>query len=317
MDAFIAKHLQGVSRTYAIVVPMLPEPLADAVGSAYLLMRIVDTLEDAPQLTTDERVGHLAHLDAALSGDDEAVAALAVPIGDLEAEHDLMQAAPEVFRKVQALEPAYREAARECARAMSAGVCKLITRSTERDRPYPAIRDAAELHEYCYYVAGTVGEMLCAMMAHYLKLPALKHLRELAVELGVGLQLVNILKDAFKDSHQGRRYLPAVEDGQVSHAEIYKAALNEARQSLQRGIDFVLALPASARELRSFCGLPIAWGAMTLAQAERDAGGAKIGRGAIRSSIELFNKLAGDDQALRDWLSSLLWSPGRRGRRCG
>jgi hypothetical protein len=70
-----------------------------------------------------------------------------------------------------------------------------------------------------------------------------------------------------------------------------------------------MALPPSASALRSFCGLPIAWGAMTLARAERDAGRAKIGRGAISSSIARFKQLATDDQALRGWFASLLRPP--------
>lgn len=314
MDAFIARHLQGVSRTYAILVPMLPGSLADAIGVAYLLMRIVDTLEDATQLPADERVRHLERLDAALDGESGALAALARPIGDTEEERELMRSAPEVFGKVQTLEPAYRDPLSACARAMSRGVCTLIRRSAERGLPYPAVRDAAELREYCYYVAGTVGEMLCAMMAHFLRLPALRRLRDVAVELGIGLQLVNILKDALKDSRQGRRYLPLAADGHVSPAEVHRAVLYEARLSLQRGMEFVLALPAGARELRSFCGLPIAWGAMTLARAEQDPSRAKIGRGAIRASIELFRKLAGDDQALRQWLSSMLRPTGNAGQ---
>jgi len=306
MDPFVSKHLHGVSRTYAILVPMLPGRLGDAVGAAYLLMRIVDTLEDAPQLTVDQRVALLGRLDAALDGDGAAIAELSQPVGDLPAEQALMADAAQVFQNVRALTPAYREAVTRCAREMSQGVCRLIARSAERGQPYPAVRDAGELREYCSYVAGTVGEMLCAMMGHFLHLPALSRLREVAVELGTGLQLVNILKDCLKDARQGRRYLPLSAEGGVAHAEIYRAVIEEARQSLRRGIEFVLALPPGARELRSFCGLPIAWGAMTLARAERCANGAKIGRGAIRASIQLFGKLAGDDQALRDWLSRML-----------
>jgi len=313
MDPFVAKHLQGVSRTYAILVPMLPNSLADAVGVAYLLMRIIDTLEDDSRLATEQRLKHFDTVEMALEGEIEAGSALREVIGDTAAERELMVDAPEVFARVRALEPEYREAVCQCARKMSGGVRHLIARSDERDAPYPAIRDAAELREYCYYVAGVVGEMLCAMMAHFLRLPTLARLHEVAVELGIGLQLVNILKDAMKDSKQGRRYLPVADGGNVSHAEIYKAVLQEARQSLRRGTEFVLALPAGARELRSFCGLPIAWGAMTLARAERDPGGAKIGRGAIHSSMEMFARIAGDDRSLRRWLSSILKSSNAEG----
>ncbi len=306
MDAFVEKHLHGVSRTYAILVPMLPGRLADAVGVAYLLMRMVDTLEDDPQLTTTQRLRYFDMLDAALAGDDAAASGLARPLGDTDEERALMGDARDVFARVRGLEPEFRDALCDCARTMSGGVRRLMDRSAERGLPYPAVRDAAELREYCYYVAGVVGEMLCAMMAHYLSLPALNRLREVAVELGIGLQLVNILKDAIRDSAQGRRYLPVAEGGAAAQAEVYRAVLNEARRSLARGVEFVLALPPTARELRSFCGLPIAWGALTLARAEQDASAAKIGRAAIRGTIDAFGKLASDDQALRQWFSGLL-----------
>lgn len=310
MNAFVAQHLQGVSRTYAILIPMLPASLADAVGLAYLLMRIVDTLEDAPDLPPEDRLDRLSLLEAALDGDAAAAAELAQPLGESALERALMSDAPQVLRHIHDLDAEYREPICDCARAMCAGVRRLIARSAERRMDYPAVRDAAELREYCHYVAGVVGEMLCAVMAHFLRRPALLRLQDVAAELGIGLQLVNILKDALKDAQQGRRYLPLVADGEVAYAEIYKAVVSEARRSLGRGIEFVLALPDGARELRSFCGLPIAWGAMTLARAERNAGAAKIGRDAVKSSIARFRDIAGNNQALRDWFGSMLGSAG-------
>lgn len=307
MEEFTAQHLAGVSRTYAILIPMLPRGLAEPVGLAYLLMRIVDTLEDAPELTPEQRRELFGELHVALSSPEPVPSGnLARPIGESASERALMQDAGEVLARIRRLEPAYRQALETCAHQMMSGVCRLLTRSAERGRPYPAIRDAAELREYCYYVAGVVGEMLCAMMAHHLRYPALLKLSAVAVELGIGLQLVNILKDALKDAEQGRRYLPMAEEGPVSPTEIYRAVLAEARQCLARGTEFVLALPVQAASLRSFCGLPIAWGALTLARAERDAGRAKISRSLIRASIARFERLAGNDQALRRWFNALL-----------
>jgi farnesyl-diphosphate farnesyltransferase len=308
MDAFTAQHLAGVSRTYAILIPMLPRNLAEPVGLAYLLMRIVDTLEDAPELSPEQRRALFGELQAVLAAPELAVSGdLARPIGETGSERALMQDIPEVLARIRRLAPAYRAPLEACALKMIGGVCRLMNRSAERGRPYPSIRDAAELRQYCYYVAGVVGEMLCAMMAHYLGRPALMGLSAVAVELGIGLQLVNILKDALKDAEQGRRYLPMA-DGHVSPAEIYRAVLAEARQCLARGTEFVLALPAQAAGLRSFCGLPIAWGALTLARAERDARQAKISRGVIQASIARFKRLAGNDQALRRWFRLLLGS---------
>ncbi|MGE0479937.1 MAG: squalene/phytoene synthase family protein [Phycisphaerae bacterium] len=335
MDPFISHHLRGVSRTYALLVPMLPAGLSDAVGLAYLLMRIIDTYEDAPELAHEARAAGLSRLESVLSqlapdaADPREAANAAAPpladsaatprvgdlvaepaIGETAAERALMVEAPRVLAQLAALDAPYRDAIAACGLTMIRGVREFFERSAARELPYPAIRGPEELRRYCYFVAGVVGEMLCRMMAHFLRLPTLLRLRELAVELGIGLQLVNILKDALKDSYQGRRYLPATDGaavgGAASYRDIYQAALSEARTSLQKGVEFVLALPAAARGLRAFCGLPIAWGAMTLARAERDAGKAKISRGAVQASIALFARLGGDDRALREWFDGLL-----------
>ncbi|HTT38021.1 MAG TPA: squalene/phytoene synthase family protein, partial [Burkholderiales bacterium] len=42
-DEFQARMLAGVSRTFALTIPQLPQELARVVTNAYLLCRIVDT----------------------------------------------------------------------------------------------------------------------------------------------------------------------------------------------------------------------------------------------------------------------------------
>ena len=42
--------LQGVSRTFALTIPQLPDALEQVVGHAYLLCRIADTIEDDKHL---------------------------------------------------------------------------------------------------------------------------------------------------------------------------------------------------------------------------------------------------------------------------
>lgn len=307
MSQFAARHLHGVSRTYAILIPMLPRELAESVGLAYLLMRVIDTFEDAATIDDAERRQRLQLLDGVLADQrPDLPPLLCEPTGEAPAEDALLRDLPELLTRIAALPDEYRGPIVACGRGMIAGVLSMLERGAATGLPYPAIRDAAEMREYCYHVAGIVGAMLCEIMASYLRQPALRRLRDVAVELGIGLQLVNIVKDVLKDRRAGRCYLPAPQGQGVSAVEVSRFVLAEARTSLQKGVDFVLALPAAARELRYFCGLPIAWGAMTLARAERRGGPAKVGRGAIRSSIELFGKLAQDDRALRSWFDTLL-----------
>ena len=53
--AYQEKILQGVSRTFALTIPRLPDPLRDVVGNAYLLCRITDTIEDEPNLSAEQK----------------------------------------------------------------------------------------------------------------------------------------------------------------------------------------------------------------------------------------------------------------------
>ncbi len=70
------------------------------------------------------------------------------------------------------------------------------------------------LHLYCYRVAGTVG-LLMAPVLGYCGPAALP----LAVDLGVAMQLTNILRDVGEDLRNGRIYLPRDEMQQFGYTE--------------------------------------------------------------------------------------------------
>jgi len=60
-----------------------------------------------------------------------------------------------------------------------------------------------ELEQYCYRVASTVG-LICAEVFGYNK----KETKQYATNLGIALQLTNILRDIKTDAQAGRIYLP-------------------------------------------------------------------------------------------------------------
>jgi phytoene synthase len=61
-----------------------------------------------------------------------------------------------------------------------------------------------DLLDYCYLVAGTVGLMLCPLLAK----PVTSETEKLSVELGIAMQLTNILRDVGTDYRINRIYLP-------------------------------------------------------------------------------------------------------------
>ena len=61
----------------------------------------------------------------------------------------------------------------------------------------------AELKQYCYHVASTVG-LICSEIFGYSN----ERAKEYAVNLGIALQLTNILRDVASDARRNRIYLP-------------------------------------------------------------------------------------------------------------
>jgi len=73
-----------------------------------------------------------------------------------------------------------------------------------RDLQPVRIGDEAALMDYAYGAAGTVGEMMSALLGVRTQ-QALPH----AVDLGVAMQLTNIARDVIEDAGRRRIYLPA------------------------------------------------------------------------------------------------------------
>ncbi len=88
-----------------------------------------------------------------------------------------------------------------------------------------------DLRLYCYRVASTVG-LMCIEIFGYKH----KSAKEFAVNLGIALQLTNILRDIKKDSLKGRIYLPQEDLQRFSYGEedIFKQNYNERFISLMK-----------------------------------------------------------------------------------
>ena len=78
-----------------------------------------------------------------------------------------------------------------------------IIAGVEMDLDCSTYETFEELYPYCYRVASAVG-LCCIEIFGYSNLRA----REYAVNLGVALQLTNIMRDVEADAHAGRYYLP-------------------------------------------------------------------------------------------------------------
>jgi farnesyl-diphosphate farnesyltransferase len=274
----VDRLLEKTSRTFALSIPLLPEPTRREVGIAYLLFRIADTFEDAALWEPGRRIAALAELAAFLRNPDpegERLAArrwTADPPCAQAGYLELLAESPAVLADFRALSPAAAATIRDHVGASAEGMARFVGRMS----PAGELRlaDVDDLRAYCYVVAGIVGEMLTDLflLGRGGLAPIAAFLRERAARFGEALQLVNIVKDAGSDRTEGRSYLP--ERG--SREEVFALA----RRDLGEAADYVLALQRAGAEkgLVGFTALPVELAWATLDRVEKHGPGAKVPR---------------------------------------
>ena len=86
------------------------------------------------------------------------------------------------------------------------------------DQSTVLFKEEEELIQYSYYVAGTVGLMMCDALKCKNKEAYL-----FAIDLGIAMQLTNIARDVLEDAKMGRRYIPGSWINNITPHEMVKA----------------------------------------------------------------------------------------------
>ncbi len=274
--------LAKTSRTFALAIPLLPEPTQQTVCLSYLLFRIADTLEDAEAWPRARRLQGLEEfaglLDRPEPGEGRRLSQLwlAPPPTRHEAYLELLAATEQVMGEVRDLAPGARTIALRHARRTALGMRDILANRSDAEGRV-RVGDLQGLKDYCYVVAGIVGELLTEVFLH--DAPGLDRvagaLHENERAFGEGLQLVNILKDERDDAGDGRSYLPPG----VPRSDVLKLAWSD----LVRARRYLDALRAG--------GAPpgfVAFGALseelaeaTLERLGREGAGAKVSRAQV------------------------------------
>ena len=305
-DLLQARLLDGVSRTFALTIPQLPEALARPVSNAYLLCRIVDTIEDEVSLSSAQKRRFCQQFIDVVAGsaDAEALATELAPLlsqQTIPAEHQLIRLIPRVIAITHGFEPAQREALSQCVKIMGKGMAEFQDRDLRR-----GLNTMREMDDYCYYVAGVVGEMLTRLFCHYSPEVAAQRepLMKLAVSFGQGLQMTNILKDLWDDHSRGVCWLPQaifepyqfdLTTLQPNHqnpnfAAGFRELIGIAHGHLRNALEYTMRLPAHETGLREFCLWALGMAILTLRKLNQniyfsDSAQVKISRRAVKATI--------------------------------
>lgn len=267
----VGELLQKTSRTFALAIPLLPEPVRHEVGIGYLLFRIADTLEDAERLPRDERIKELGRFIELLGEPTEENAASAAaawnerPPSTNDQYNRLMRETPAVLAELRTLDTKAVEILKRQVIRSALGMAETLRRADERGAF--RLETLEELRRYCYFVAGIVGELLTELFQRHLEPSRSREdLAKDAAAFGEGLQLVNILKDVDPDAADGRAYLPAG----VGREEV----LAIAREDLQAAQRYAANLEAAGAEagVVAFATLPRTLAEETLDLIESNAG---------------------------------------------
>ena len=186
---------------YAFIT--LPQEKRKAIYAAYAFCRHCDdSVDDAA--STEEKLSALSDLQRSLEQayDGRAPTPMFLALADAADRYSIPQ---EHFRE--------------------------IILGVESDLVKSRYQDFDELRQYCYRVASVVG-LVCLQIFQYRDEAA----REYAIDLGLAMQLTNIMRDVREDWEMGRVYLPQEEMARFGYTEeqLGECVLNDAFVDLLR-----------------------------------------------------------------------------------
>ena len=318
--------LPGVSRTFALTIPQLPDELRPVVSNTYLLCRIADTVEDDSELSVTQKQDFLSRLVRVVT-DHELAESFARELRPMlssttsPAEKDLVSNTARIVRVTRRFDRVQLNAIEHCLSVMTHGMAEFQQVVT-----LDGLADIAQLDRYCYFVAGIVGETLTELFCHYSdEITRLrKRLLPLSVAFGQGLQMTNILKDVCTDQLIGTCWLPrdvfrsngfdlqTLPGGRTDPG--FVSGINElivvASQHLEDALRYTLMIPAHETGIRRFCLWALGMAVLSLRRiatqpVSPDTSSIKISRRSVRATIFVGSVAAGWDWALRMLFQSL------------
>jgi len=274
--------LRQVSRSFYLSIFLLPKKLRDPVSLGYLLARASDTIADTTELPIELRAEKLRLLARGIQGEalGDAIVDLSsslVPLQKNQSERALIETLQSCLDWLDQSEVHDREEVRAVLEKINRG--QILDLERFRDPKHVvALATAAQLDEYTYLVAGSAGEFWTRLCFWHVKKFAVRdetQMFELGKRYGMGLQLINILRDAGADLRAGRCYFPsdelaaaAMEPSQIIREPqrfrpIYRKWLEKAEQGMKAGFNYANAI--RNRRVRIATVLPALIGARTLA----------------------------------------------------
>lgn len=252
--------LKGVSRSFYLSICFLPSEMRAPIALAYLLARLSDTLADTVSVTpTEKRQALLCFSRREFSEFKKILKSYQGDSDISPSEERLLISHTKVLKAVDHLPNDLRVAVNKVVDTIIEGQLKDV--EFFEINKFPEFSQE-QLEHYCYLVAGCVGEFWTEVgfiVNPEFSLYAKNELKSLGCEFGMGLQLVNILRDFHKDKQNGRRYITSdIEDENILSSEL----VERAKIAMEKGINYADSLSDKSSKMAVY--LPASLGNKTL-----------------------------------------------------
>lgn len=258
--SFYQAHLDRVSRSFAFCIARLEGEMREWVSLSYLLCRILDTVEDAHWSSPEAQAEAFESFRSFLENPPTATAvqtwAASFPSAIPTGEAELLLDAHRCFANFHTLAPGVREKIRRPVMNMYRGMRHFLA-----TRPAGAairLHTLAEVNQYCFFVAGLVGELLTELVSVRSPGFARAGVYRDAHHFGLFLQKINLLKDQAGDEKEGRFLVP-------SRPELLASLAKDAEGAIR----YIQALPVAEKGFRLFCAWSLFLGLASLPWIEK------------------------------------------------
>ncbi|KIW98814.1 farnesyl-diphosphate farnesyltransferase [Cladophialophora bantiana CBS 173.52] len=196
------KYLKMTSRSFSAVIQELHPELLLPVTLFYLVLRGLDTIEDDTSIPVKKKEPVLRNFDEVLEIDGWTY----TENRPEEKDRELLLNYGCVVEEFKKIRPAYQVIIKDIAKRMGNGMADYCAKSENNDF---AVVTCAEYDQYCYYVAGLVGEGLTRMFVESkFGNPVLLDRPNLHNSMGIFLQKTNIIRDVREDFDDHRIFWP-------------------------------------------------------------------------------------------------------------
>ncbi|MFW6229960.1 MAG: squalene/phytoene synthase family protein [Halanaerobium sp.] len=274
--------LKKVSRSFALTIPMLDDQIKDEVLLTYLQDRILDNFEDEIhppdfklQQKMMDRVSRIfSPADYDRSSDFKIIKKNSRLIEDSSLQ-ELTKNIDLIYKGYQSFEPEIQKLSHKWLEEMNQGMQKYLSRE---------VKTFAELDEYCYYVAGTVGGFLTETIIHKFEIERQqqKILMDNFNQAGLFLQKVNLIRDIREDLESRDKHFWPLKDLEISEKQLRDplnkkealAALETMLSDLKTHVSalkkYYQALPGELKGYKKFFAVNNALGLATMDNLENN-----------------------------------------------